>query len=167
MLNTTSVISSSLQAAVRFIKILRLGKSDVQDVKEFSPFGIDGNPLKDMVALYASTGEKGKNYIVGYINRNQKAEAGELRLYSLDSDGNEKTYQHFKADGTIEVLGIGDNMVRYTPIDSALQQQALDINAELTKIAAAISSLGGAYAIDPITIDISDAQIKEIKTTTA
>lgn len=164
-MNIVKVISTEIEKKIRFIKFLRFGKIDVQNVKEVSPFGIDGNPLKDMVALYAETSIKGKNYIVGYINPNAISKPGELRLYSLKADGSEAAYCYLKDDGTIEVLGNADNLVRYSKLNSGLQAEKEKINAELAKIAAAITSLGGSYTVTPVSIDISEAKISEIKTT--
>jgi hypothetical protein len=51
-----------------------MGKSDVRECIEVSPYGIDSNPIKDMIALYGPTGENGKDVIIGYLNKNRTAE---------------------------------------------------------------------------------------------
>lgn len=169
MLSVTKVISTSLSAAKRLVKVLRLGKSDVQEITEVSPFGIDGNPLKDMIAIYGETGVKGKNYIIGYINRNQIAEPGELRLYSLDAEKNEKTYIHLKKDATIEIFGDDDNMVRFSKLEIAFNQLKTDHNNLVVAFNIDATILATMLALPftpqiPSTADIAPAKIKEIKT---
>jgi hypothetical protein len=146
------------------VKVLRYGKSDIQTPTEASPHGIDSNPVKDMIAVFSDTEESGKPVIIGYLNKNRVADVGELRLFSTDKDGKEVFYAYLKNDGTMELGGKVDNLLRFIPLDAALQQMAIDLNIELVKISAAISALGGAYGVTPISIDISQAKIDEIKT---
>jgi hypothetical protein len=148
----------------RLVKILRFGKSDVQTPFQASPFGIDSNPVKDMIAVYSETTERGKNVIVGYLNKDMLAEAGETRFFSTDSEGVLKSYAWLKNDGTIEFCGNDHNLIRYSPLNQALQQQVVAINSEITKIAVAISALGGTYIPDTVEIDISESRINELKT---
>lgn len=148
----------------RVIKFLRYGKSDIQTAQEITPFGIDSNPLKDMIAVYGQTGENGKTVILGYVNKNQIAEIGETRIFSQTENGADSFYIHLKNDETLEIGGTAHNLVRYTPLNTALQQQVNAINVELGKIAAGIATGGGAYTPQPISLNISDAKIEEIKT---
>lgn len=113
----TKVISTEIDNLKRrVIKILRFGKSDVQTCIESLPYGIDSNPIKDMIAVYAETNEKGKVAIVGYFNKNQKAAVGELRLFSTDSNGTEKFYTWLKSDGTMEIGGDSNFAVKYNEL---------------------------------------------------
>lgn len=164
-MNLVTVISTELKAAkTRLIKVLRYGKRDVQTPREIAPYGVDSSPIKDMVALYAPTSDISAPVIVGYINKNQKAGVGEFRTFATDANGTEKFYTWMKADGTMEIGGNIDYAVRYLKLDMALQAEVIKINTELGKIATAIAALGGAYTVAPVTIDISAAQIKEIRT---
>jgi hypothetical protein len=165
MANIVKVLSTFFDKLNRReIKVLRYGKSDVQTALETSPYGIDSNPIEGMMAIYAETNEKGKTVIVGYLNKNQLSESGEIRLYSTDDQGELKTYLWLKKDGNIELGGNSDNLVRYSPLDSALKNLALSINQQLTLIASGITTAGGAYTPQQIDIDIADAKIDEIKT---
>lgn len=149
---------------MRFIKLLRKGKNDVQETYEIAPFGIDSNPIEKMAALYMETEEKGKTVVVGYVNKGQLAEPGETRLYSVDGDGGLKFYAWLKADGTMELGGVADNLVRYAALNTALQNEVNLLNIELTKIATAINALApGAYVVAPVTVNIAPAKINEIK----
>lgn len=162
---TTTISTSIDNLKRRIIKILRFGKSDVQTSLEVGPYGIDSNPIKDMVAIYAESAIKGDTVIVGYITKNKIADIGELRLYSTDSTGIEKFYAWLKKDGTMEIGGSTHNMVRFTPLDVELKAEANKINVELTKIAGVLNSLApGSYTPTPITVDISASKINEVKT---
>ncbi len=169
MIRLAKIISTSIASKVRSVKFYWRGKSDVRNSEEFSPFGIDGNPLKDMVAICVQTGQDGKTFVVGYLNKNQLAEPGELRLFSLDSTGAEKTYQFFKKDGTIEILGNTDNMVRYSALETAFNRLKGDHNTAVTSyntFCAAVSLLTG-IPFSPVALsaaDITPAKIVEIKT---
>ncbi len=150
----TKVLSSSIDALNRrVVKILRMGKSDVQTSLEVMPYGIDSNPIKDMIALHSDTSEKGKSVIIGYINKQQLAEAGELRLFSTDENGILKAHIWLKNNGDIEILGDSDNMVRYSSLETAFNMLKADLDA-----ARAVLSL------PPSSADISFAKIDEIKT---
>lgn len=172
MIRLVKIISTSIASKVRSVKFFWRGKSDVRNSEDFAPFGIDGNPLKDMVAICVQTGQDGKSFVIGYLNKNQIAAPGELRLFSLDSTGAEKTYQWFKKDGTIEILGNTDNMVRYSELETAFNQLKLDFNRLVTAYNAHIHSGGTIMGSTGTTTvpgssssaDITPAKINEIKT---
>lgn len=163
----TKVDSTNTDSLMRrIVKILRLGKSDVQTAFEVGSYGIDSNPVKDMVAIYAESSVKGEVVIVGYITKNKVAQTGELRLYSTNAQGTEQTYAYLKNDGTIELAGNADNLVRFVALNTALQAQVGLINVELGKIATAINAIvPGAYIPTPITLNITASKVNELKTT--
>lgn len=149
----------------RIIKVLRFGKSDVQTSKEIGPFGIDSNPLEGMYAIHAETGTKGKTVIIGYIKPDQLAAVGEMRMYSTDANGALKTYTWLKNDGTIEVGGSDDFMVRYSKLEEAFNE----LKGKFNSFAAAYtpgssSSVGTPPTISQSTADITQAKITSIKT---
>lgn len=154
MIKLVKILSTSVDVLKRrVVKILRMGKSDIQTSFDVSPYGVDSNPIKDMIAVHAETGEKGKTVIVGYINKNAIADVGELRLFSTDNLGVEKTYFWLKNNGDIEVGGASDNMVRYSALEVAFNTLLADLN-----------STRAALGLPPSTANISGAKINEIKT---
>jgi len=164
MVKISKIISSTIDKGRRILKILRLGKEDIQTSYESSPFGIDSNPTKDMIAIQMETAERGKTVIVGYINVNQIADVGELRLYSTNSQGVEQGYLYLKNDGNLELNGNVDNAMKFIPMNTALQNQVLLINAELVKIAAGLNAIvPGSYVPTPITLDITGAKVDTVK----
>ena len=160
MISFSKVKGSALEKGIRILKVLQFG---IKTADEVSSFGDDSNPLKDMTAIYAESSEAGEPVILGYINTNQISKEGEKRIYSLKSDGSTSFYIHLKNDGTMEFGGTADNLVRYSPINTALNQQAVDINTELSKISAALALIGGVYTPTPINIDVSGSKIDEAK----
>lgn len=161
----TRIVSASFDDLKRrILKLIRFSPNDVKSAYECSPYGTDANPIKNMVAIYSETAEKGRKVILGYINLNQLADVGEHRIYSTDADGNLKTFIWLKNDGTMQLGGTTDNLVRYSKLADALSNEKTGLQAELTKIATAITGLGGAYVPGTITIDISQAKIDEITT---
>ena len=169
MLNLTKIKSIDFDDIKRrIVKVLRKGNSDIQTSIECGPFGVDSGPLKDMIAVYGPTEEKGKTVIIGYLNKNQKADVGQLRLYSTKTDGTEMFYVWLKNNddgiGNLELGGTVDNAVRYQKLDDGLQQFKNLIQTELGKIQIGIAAGGGSYTPGTLTADISAAKIEEIKT---
>jgi hypothetical protein len=176
-MNFVKVISTELDTINRrIVKLLRFGKSDVQTSLEAMPFGIDSNPIKDLVAVYSATEEKGKTVIIGYVNRNQLAGIGETRLFSTDGNGVLKTYIHLKNDGTQEIGGNADNLVRYSVLKSEYDKtkDALDaimsvltgapINEPGSGSPSALQAALLAALTGKSTGDITGAKIEQIKT---
>ena len=157
---TYSKVKESIINSFRSIKVLQFGAKTADVV---APFGDDSAPLKDMTAIYAETTNVGESIVIGYINKNQIALPGEKRIFSLDSSGNISTYIHLKTDGSMHLGGDTDNVVQYTPLVSGLVANDALINAELTKIATAISTLGGSYVPAPVTTDITLAKVDGVK----
>lgn len=159
------IFSSSFDSANRrVLKFLRLGKSDVQTSLEAMPFGVDSSPIKDMRAIYAETSNDGKAVIIGYLNKNQLAQDGETRLFSIDANGNLKSELWLKKDGTIWFNGSGDFLTKWNPLNQAMSTLASNINTELGKIATGITAGGGSYTPSPISININDAKASDLKT---
>ena len=158
----------------RILKTL-FGRSSVSNAFESSPFGLDSNPLLNDDAIVIESLENGKKVVLGYINKNQIAGKGEIRLYSLNSDREEQNYLWIKSNGDIEVGGDSDNMVRYSKLETAFNELKDDFNNHVQKwnIFATAYIPGGPVLVGtPPTAstsstsnaDISQAKIDEIKT---
>lgn len=168
------IISSKVSQGKRLVKFLRYGKSDTQETKEIAPFGVDSHAPKGTAGLYLETTQRGKPVVVGYINKNQVAGSGELRMYSVDSNGDVVSYIHFKSDGTIEFDGTTDNLSRHSQIAASVNEIKDDINDLKTLISgwvpvatdggAALKTALATYIATPLVENINDAKIDEIKT---
>jgi hypothetical protein len=171
----TRVISTQLDdLSRRLIKVLRFGRSDVQTPFQALPHGIDSNPVKDWLAVYSETTEKGKPVIIGYINPDQLAEVGGTRIYSTDGNGAVQFAIYLRADGTCEVGGDTDNMVRFVPVANSVNELKDSVN-ELKNLftswtpvpndgGAALKSVVTSWASSPLVEDITGAKIDEVKT---
>ena len=159
-----TIISNTLKNGKRLLKLTVLGKNDVQEIEQIAPHGIDSCPPNDTRVLHVETLQRGTCVVVGSINDNQESTEGESRVYSTDADGVLQTFIHLHDDGTIDIGGTTDNMVRYSPLDSGLQSFKSQIQAELALIAAGIATGGGAYSPGTLTVNISNSKIDEIKT---
>lgn len=134
MNNFVKVISTEIDTLKRrIVKVLRFGKSDVQTAIECGPYGIDSNPIKDMVAVYGETTEKGKVTIIGYINKNQKAGIGEFRTFATDANGAEKFYTWMKSDGTMEIGGDANFAVKFNELKTEFNALKTDYNNHITE----------------------------------
>jgi len=176
MLSITKVISAEIDNLKRrVVKILRFGLSDVQTALEAGPFGIDSNPPKGMVAIYGPTNEKGQTVIVGYLNKNQLAEPGEHRVYSVKADGTVAIYIWMKADGTMEIGGAAKNLARFQELKSGFDELKNNFNDHVQKwnLFAAAYVPGGpsspgtpptASTSTASTASVDGAKIDELKT---
>ncbi len=155
------IVSTSLSGGYRFVKALLWGKSGVVNVNEVSPYGLDSNPVDGGDCVYVTT-TTGVPAVVGYFNKGQIADKGEIRIYSTKESTASviKFYIHLKNDGTCEMGGVADNMVRYTPLDSGLQDMVTRINSNFATLYGAL----GITPVPPVTLDISASKINEIKT---
>lgn len=154
-------IQAKIEKGKRYIKAYVYGDY-AREARQMSIAGVDSSPVKGTKGLFLKTTNSSEPVFLGNIGL-AEAEEGEIQIYSWDG----KTKEGFiwiKKDGTIEINGSADNAVRFSPIDSACSKLAQDINAELVKIAAGITTAGGAYTPSPISIDISDAKIDNVKT---
>ena len=171
MVKITKIISSAIKNGRRILKILRLGKEDIQTSFESMPYGVDSVPVKDLIAIQMETSEKGKSVVVGYINKNQAASVGEIRIYATDTNGVEKGFVHLKNDGVItangteiQLNGSTDNVVKFIPLDAGLQSQAGLVNTNLTQIAAILNTLlPGSYVPTPVVVNIAGSKVVTVK----
>ena len=156
------------------VKVLRMGTADVQLPKQANNFGIDSNPVKDMVAIYQRSSANGNAVIVGYLQKNSLADIGETRLFSTDQEGEVQMYVWAKNDGTLLLGGDSKNLVRYQELETAFNSLKSTVDDLISKFNAhthilTLSSGTGSAAIPanpgtPSTADITGAKINEIKT---
>lgn len=133
-MNLIKVISTDLDSVKRrVVKFLRFGKSDVQTSLQVAAYGIDSNPIKNIIAVYIPTTDKGSTFIIGYINTNQKAAPGEYRTFATDADGVEKFYTWMKSDGTMEIGGDQNFAVKFNELKTEFNKLKTDHNNFLTE----------------------------------
>jgi hypothetical protein len=175
MINIVEVISTAFDSAQkRLVKFYRMGRQDVQDCVQSTPAGIDSSPIKGMRAIYAQTPERGKNYVVGYLSENQLAEPGETRVFSVDSSGELKAWMWFKGDGTIEILGSDDNLMKYAQAAATIEEIQQDIAALKQAFTtwvpvpsdggAALKAAAASWFAQPLVEQIAGAKFDEVKT---
>ena len=161
MISTAKVKQWSIEKGKRVLKILQFG---AKTAKVAAPFGDDSNPVKDMTAIFAETTVNGEPYVIGYVNTEMLARVGEKRIFSLKESGALSTYIWLKNDETMELGGSADNAVRFSKLKAGIDTKDELIQAELVKIQAEFSKLGGAYVPGTISTDIEAAKITKIKT---
>ena len=144
-------------------RILKVEQFGIKTADEVAPFGVDANPLKDMVAIYSDKTNASESVILGYIDKNKIVDSGEIRLYSLDANKALKSFIWLKNDNSIEFNGNTYSMVRFEPLESGINAKDNLINIELGKIATAIGSLGGVYTPALISTNISTAKNEDLK----
>lgn len=175
MLSVVEVLSASFDSGKRrLIKLLRMGREDIQECVQSSPAGVDSSPVKNMRAIYGSTTERGKNYVIGYLQKEQLAEPGETRFFSVNDSGELKAWMWLKKDGTIEILGVDDNLIKYAQTAATIKEIQDDI-AALKEVfstwvplptdgGAALKAAAATWFAQPLIEDISGAKFDEVKT---
>lgn len=168
--NTDSFSFSNIKQ--RLVKVLRFGRNDVQTPIQAAPPFIDAGPLKNMAAVYGATADKGTPVIIGYLNKDQIADVGELRLTCFDSNGAEQNYVFLRNTGNIEIGGDNDNMVRYSKLEQAFNDLKQDFNNLVTTFNAHTHTSAApgsptttpSSAATPSTADIAPAKINNVLT---
>lgn len=160
----------------RIVKVRRLGKDDIQTAKEYSPFGEDSNPPAGMRALFMETEEKGKTVVIGYLIEDKLAGVGEKRIFSIKDDGSLSTFIWLKSDGTMELGGNADFMVRFNKLKTGFDKLKQDVNALVNAFNTHVHATAGTGTPSPpqpvpsvipataSTASIDDSKIDEIKT---
>lgn len=156
-------IAKIKQATSEFVKVLRFGKNDVQTVLNVAPHGIDSKPNAKDTGIHATTANKNDSVFLGCVYSSEKTKEGETRVFATDGNGNEVFDILLKNDGTCIFNSGIDNVVKYLPLNTELQNYNLLIVAELAKIAAGLAGVGGAYTPGILSIDISGAKVDEVK----
>lgn len=152
--------SSVIESGKRIMKVTQFG---VKTAKESYPFGFDSVPPEGWTAIYSETSNKSESVIIGYINKNQLAEAGSSRMFSLGNSGEVSGYVYVRASGILELNGNEFSSVRFEKLVQAINAQNLLINAELTKIAVSISALGGSYIPGTIRTNLTSSESETVK----
>lgn len=160
MITYSKLKSSAIENGKRILKVLQFG---TKTAKECAPFGFDSAAPENMTAIFAETSNAGESVIIGYINKNQLAEPGESRMYSIDSEGEVMAYIYAKKTGVLELNGNDYFAVRFDPLNNALLDQQTKINAELAKIVVSITVLGGSYVNEPLVNSFENAKSATIK----
>ena len=175
-MNLVKIISTEVNdLAERIVKFLRFGLKDVQTAIQTAPYGMDSNPIKDMIAIYGATSDKGKPVIIGFINKNQLTDIGETRIFSTDANGALKTFIWLQNDGIMEIAGDVDFMVRFSELKSGFDELKSDLNDMKSKWntfagayvpggPAAIGTPPSASQSASSTASIDGSKIDEIKT---
>ena len=99
----TGIVNSTSfdKLKTRFIKFTGWGKNDVKNHAECMPYGLDSNPIKNMTNIYIQNAS-GQLVVLGYVNVNQLADVGEMRIYSTDKNGGLKGQIWLKNDGSAQ-----------------------------------------------------------------
>ena len=174
----SKIIDSTIEKLILVLKVVRMGNNDSLTPFSALPSGIDSRPINGIKAVYMETGNDAEPVLIGYINQNCKAKKGEVRFYSLNSDGDEENYIYLLNGGFIEIGGDADNMVRFSKLEDGYNKLKDDLNAFITKynahihVTTATIGLGPAVGIispttsteTPSSASIADAKIDEIKT---
>jgi len=179
----TKFLESLITDARRVIKVRSLGRSAARTAHLVQPFGEDSKPIAWM-PIYADTETTGQPIVIGFINPNVDSELlnGEKKIFSTNENGEESFYLLLKNDGTSQIGGTGDYMVRYNELETAFNKLKEDHNKVVTKLnsiitafttwivvptdgGAALKALVGTLQQEAAsTADITPAKIEEIET---
>lgn len=127
----------------RIVKILRFGRSDVLTPTQVAPHGIDSHPVKNMTAIQAETATLGETIVVGYINTDLIAEAGEIHLFSTNSDGAEQFRIKLTNNGEAHIGGDADFAVRFNELETGFNQFRGDFNDFISTFNSHVHNLSG------------------------
>ena len=151
-------ISRIKKATAEFIKIIRFGNNDILTANPVNNANVDSTPIDTGVAIFAETSNNSEPIILGYINENNTADKGEITIYSQNSSGARMIELKIKNNGTIELGGNVDNIMKYGIFNSIIQTFINQINTQLVTACALIP-----YTWVPVTADFSTAKVNNVK----
>ncbi len=173
----SKVISTAIEKGILIVKILGLGSKDVRTTYNVSPFGIDSNIPKGYRGIYADTGNIGEKILIGIISDKAITDIGETRIYSEKEDGTASFDILLKKNGTCEIGGNSDFMVRFSELKSGFDKLKSDLNQVITDLnththlctapGTASGTMGKSVPpveLTPTAASIDDCKIAEIKT---
>lgn len=174
-MKVVKVLSTRIKDSFLYTKLLKSGKSDVQEVKTASLPGIDSVPLEDDRALYEVTDLSGENFVIGFLVKNRSAEPGEVRFFSLNDQAQEQIFLHLKKTGEIHFGGDSKNLTRYQELETAFNELKEKHNDLVTAFNAHMHPTAGTglpspptpgpgIPATPSTADITGAKIDKLKT---
>ena len=151
------ILRSTIEDSIREI-VLEEYDGYTKKMRQVSPPGIDSNPLpEDQGAGFSVGGTSGKTVLTGVYCENCIAEPGELRFFSRDDSGAEKTFMYLKKDGTLELNGNADFAVSWTDLNTVMQLFVTAINGAFA------SKLDGGGTNPAITLDLTSAKNLKVK----
>jgi hypothetical protein len=138
-MNIVKTLSTSFNSLLQLVvKFRRYGKADIQTSYQANPFGVDSNPLADMVAVYGKTEQSGQTVILGYLQKNMISEPGEVRLFAMGGEGEVITNIHLTSAGKI-FIGVdkgeeANAFVRFNELNANYTILKTEINAVVTSL---------------------------------
>lgn len=147
------IISTKISDFIIYTLESRLGYKI--EAASYSPAGIDAPGLPDDKAFIVKKDGSGKYVALGTLNVSQGAEAGELILYSRDSDGENQAKIYLKKDGKVS---INDGST-----EAARNGDAVQVTIPAGTFIVSVSGGSGAPAVgvlNPAPIDV-DGTIQE------
>lgn len=157
------ITDSLVEKSRRFIKFIGMGRDDVKKHRAIAPWGSESVPPKDAIAIYGHTSVNGETVVLGYINKDALAamNPGESRIFATDANGSLQYYLHFKDDGTAELGGTGNWLVKYNELKAELDKLKTTVNTHTHT-----GNLGGPTSalLVPNTSDFSLCKHDKVKT---
>jgi hypothetical protein len=151
------------KAGRRILKVLKLGRTGVNEAYEVSPHGISSSAPKGTKAVYSETLSNGEKVLLGYLNNQQTGvERGGFKIYSTDDTGNVQTFIYLRPNGQIEFGGNNDFMVRFSALETAYNELQQKFN---THVHPGVTSGGASTSPTPTqsTGDITEAKINDLR----
>lgn len=141
-------------------RLLRVIISDPEDVQTVEWMGATGRDSGVAAGDSVLIGTVGSTKFAFAADDRIKPEslAGEERIYSRQGDAKAAEII-LRTNGDVEINGDNDFAVSFNKLEIILTQLAADLNAEFTKIAAAVPS----YTPATISVDLTPAKVVDVK----
>lgn len=146
----------------RILKFAGIGGSATTG-KECAPFGFDAQAPAGMTAIYSNSTNDQERVVIGYINKNQLAGAGESRHYAIDKSGAVVSFVHCKSNGNTEINGNQYSAVRWQELNTHVQDLITQVNSQWPLIAAGIATGGGSYTPTNVSVSMASSESKTVK----
>lgn len=161
----TWITETLFKGGFRAIKT-RMTSGIIETSKASMPFGFEGNPTKNYIAILAETKSREEPVIIGYLDPRALTNLGpgDSMQYATDDEGNKTATLKLRSNGIAEILGDSDNAVRYSKLEEAFKELNDKFNTFANSyVPGGPSNQGQPITIQPSNADITKSKIEEIK----
>lgn len=100
------------------------GNNVVENSKLVTPYGMDVNPVQDTIVVTAKTQSNEDGIAIGFLNKKtfEDLVLGEIGFFSENSDKEIQANIIFRNEGTLEINGNDDYMVRFSKLEESFNE---------------------------------------------
>ena len=155
----STAINQDGSTPVLLLQVEVTDPADIQTIQMMSQAGDDTNPPDDARVVILSITDAFKVVIASDDGIEPTMDPGEKKLYS-SAGGTIQAFINLLASGVIELNGNADNAVRFSALETQINQLVSDFNTHTHAVTTAPGTT--AVPVPQSTVDITGARVDEV-----